>query len=309
VIVGRLFSPSGISVPSSGAQYAWTMVNQKREEYRAGIDRSLVMVAGFAKRSKALRNVRNWMAQVADPVWAIRGIGGFPRYFADWYRYSRMPKADPIRLVDTYPQVHDRTVTTSIDAHYFYVNGWAMRRIVAARPALHVDVGSQVIFANLLAGVIPVVFVDYRPLEAELPGLMCVGGSLLGLPFADCSLASLSCLHVIEHIGLGRYGEPLDPEGTRKAVGELARVLGPGGNLFLATPVGKPRLCFNAHRIHRAEAIREMVPELELVEFSGVHDDGRYVEQVELSAFQNSEYACGFFWFRRRQTSRSGEIA
>jgi SAM-dependent methyltransferase len=167
---------------------------------------------------------------------------------------------------------------------------------------MHVDVGSQVIFANLLAAVIPVVFLDYRPLKAKLPGLICLGGDLLRLPFMDRSLSSVSCLHVIEHIGLGRYGDPLDPAGTSKAARELARVLGPGGNLILATPVGKPRLCFNAHRIHRAEEIREMVPELELVEFSGVHDGGRYVEQVDLSAFQNSEYACGFFWFRRPQS-------
>jgi len=167
-----------------------------------------------------------------------------------------------------------------------------------------VDVGSQVIFASLLAGVIPAVFLDYRPLQAKLPGLVCVAGDLLCLPFMDRSLSSLSCLHVIEHIGLGRYGDALDPAGTRKAARELARVLGPGGNLFLAAPVGKPRLAFNAHRIHPAEEIREMVPELELMEFSGVHDGGRYVEHVELSAFQKSEYACGFFWFRRPQNCR-----
>jgi predicted SAM-dependent methyltransferase len=125
----------------------------------------------------------------------------------------------------------------------------------------------------------------------------------------DRSLSSVSCLHVIEHIGLGRYGDALDPAGTRKATRELARVLGPGGNLFLAAPVGKPRLCFNAHRIHSAQEIPEMVPELELVEFSGVHDGGRYVEQVELSAFQNSEYACGFFWFQRPQDFPSGGVA
>jgi hypothetical protein len=106
-------------------------------------------------------------------------------------------------------------------------------------------------------------------------------------------------LHVIEHIGLGRYGDPLVPEGTQKAGRELARVLARGGNLFLAAPTGKPSLCFNTHRIHAGAAIREMMSELELVEFSEVHDDARYVEQAELSALQSSEYACGLFWFRR----------
>jgi len=126
-----------------------------------------------------------------------------------------------------------------------------------------------------------------------------MGGSLLTLPFADRSVTSLSCLHAIEHVGLGRYGDPLDPEGTHKAARELARVLAPGGNLFLATPVGQPRLCFNAHRIHSAEAIRELLPHLDLIEFAGIHDDGRYVERAELAEFCESKYACGLYWFRR----------
>lgn len=239
--------------------------------------------------------------QIADPVWAINGVLGYLRYFADWRRYSSMPKAEIIRLVDTYPQLHDRTSVTPFDAHYFYANGWAMRRIVATSPHLHVDVGSQTIFANLLGAVVPVILVDYRPLKARLVGLQCIGGNLLTPPFADRSIPSLSCLHVMEHIGLGRYGDALDPGGTRKAAHELARVLAPGGNLFLATPVGQRRLCFNAHRIHAAETIREMMAELELVEFSGVSDEGRYVERVSLRAFQDCQYACGFFWFTRPQ--------
>ena len=248
---------------------------------------------------KAVVLVRRWLRQVADPVWAIKGVLGYLRYFADWRQYSGMPNAKSIRLVDTYPRLHDRSSTTPFDAHYFYANGWAMRRIVATAPRFHVDVASQIMLADLLGGVVPAIFVDYRPLHARLAGLQCMGGSLLALPFADSSIASISCLHVIEHIGLGRYGDPLDPGGTRKAARELARVMARGGNLFLAVPVGQPRLCFNAHRVHPADAIRELFPHLELIEFSGTHDDGRYVERVELAEFLESEYACGLYWFRR----------
>ena len=250
-------------------------------------------------RKKALRLVANWLTQVADPVWATKGALGYIRYFYDWYRYSHLPNAESIRIIDAYPQVHDKTSVTPFDSHYFYVNGWAMRRIVINRPRRHVDIGSQTMFVNLLAAVVPVTFLDYRPLEAKLYGFSSICGSILALPFADCSVESLSCLHVIEHIGLGRYGEPLDPGGTRKAVRELMRVLAPGGNLFLAAPVGRPRVCFNAHRIHEAETIREMAPELELVEFSGVTDEGEFLERVEMAYFRESNYACGFFWFRQ----------
>lgn len=246
---------------------------------------------------KALRWVRNWL--VVDPLYVLRGLRGYLWYFADWRRYRQMPQAEPMHWADAYPQLHDRTTTTPIDAHYFYVNGWAMRRIIAQRPARHVDVGSQTTFANLLSAVLPVTFVDYRPLKATLAGLDSLAASILKLPFADCSVESLSCLHVAEHIGLGRYGNPLDPQGTRKAARELIRVLAGGGNLYFALPVGRPRLCFNAHRVHAVESICDYSSELELVELSGVHDDGGFVEKVGLSEFAGSDYACGFFWFRR----------
>ena len=246
-----------------------------------------------------LRCFQRWFLQVYDPLRTIRGLRGYPRYLSTLYRYARLPGAEAVRLKDTDPQIHDNTQVTPFDAHYFYVNGWGIRGILRNKPQRHVDIGSQVIFANMLSAVLPVTFMDYRPLQAKLPGLDCVGGSILAMPFADNSIESLSCLHVIEHIGLGRYGDLLDPQGTRKAARELLRVLAPQGDLFVGVPVGKPKLSFNAHRIHAPEAVREMFAPLELVEFSGVHDDGAFVERVDLAEFKESEYACGMYWFRK----------
>lgn len=244
----------------------------------------------------------DWTTQFADPIQLVKGIYALSWYFADWHRYSRLPTAEPIHLVDTQPQLHSRTGQTSFDPHYFYVTGWAMRRILPNNPEFHVDVGSHHLFASLLAAVLAVVFVDYRPLKAKLHGLHCVCGNILKMPFADNTLKSLSCLHVAEHIGLGRYGDPLDPQGTKKASKELLRILAPGGNLYFAVPVGRPRLRFNGQRIHTAETICDYFSELELMEFSGVHDDGHFVERTELSEFRKSSCACGIFWFRKRMT-------
>ena len=122
---------------------------------------------------------------------------------------------------------------------------------------------------------------------------------MLALPFADRSLESVSCLHVAEHIGLGRYGDELNPEGTRKAAAELQRVLQPGGRLLFSLPVGRPRLCFNAHRIHSPEQIVAMFPELELVEFSGVDDAGSSSVTARSQSSSGSRYACGMFHFTR----------
>jgi len=246
-----------------------------------------------------MRWAYNCVKSVVDPIYIIRGLRSYPRYISEWRRYARLSGAEQMRSIDAFPQIHDCTGTTGVDAHYFYTNGWAMRRIVARRPAQHVDIGSQTMFVNLLSAVLPVTFVDYRPMEACMEGLTNRSGDILNLPLADGSIESLSCLHVAEHIGLGRYGDPLNPHGTRLACKELQRVLVAGGNLYFALPVGKPRICFNAHRIHAAKTIIEYFPGLDLVEYSGVHDDCCYVEKVDIDEFVDSEYACGLFWFRK----------
>lgn len=258
----------------------------------------------YAKKSQYLRTAYNWMAQFADPIRMMHALHNLIWYLNDWHGYSRFPGAEPVRLIDTWPQLHDRTGTTGIDFHYFYVNGGAIRRILNQRSAYHVDIGSQTMFANLLSAVLPVTFVDYRPLKARMDGLTNRSGDILNLPFSDESVESLSCLHEAEHIGLGRYGDPLKPHGTRQACAELQRVLAPGGNLYFAVPVGRPRVCFNGCRIHAPETIVEYFGGLELVEFSGVHDDGRYVERMNLDKFSGSHYACGMFLFHRA-TERS----
>jgi hypothetical protein len=245
-------------------------------------------------------SARRWFLQIFDPVAAVHGLFAYPRYFADWRCYVGKPGAEPLKAANAYPQLHDRTGITRVDAHYFYTNGWAMRRILANRPAHHTDIGSQTMFVNLLSAVFPVTFVDYRPLEAHMDGLTNRSGDILNLPFTDGSVESLSCLHVAEHIGLGRYGDQLNPRGTYQAALELKRVLARDGNLYFALPVGKPVVCFNAHRIHAPETIIEYFSELELVEFSGLHDDGRFVVCAALDEFIESEYACGMFWFRKR---------
>jgi hypothetical protein len=246
-----------------------------------------------------LQFARRWLSPILDPKTALLGLFAFPSYFADWHCYVGKPGAEPLRAANAYPQLHDRTNITGIDAQYFYTNGWAMRRILANQPVQHTDIGSQTMFVNLLSAVLPVTFVDYRPLKAHMDGLVNRSGDILNLPFPDGSVASLSCLHVAEHIGLGRYGDPLNPRGTYQAAQELSRILAKDGNLYFALPVGKPVVCFNAHRIHDPKTIIEYFSELELVEFSGVHDDGRFVEWVGLDEFKESEYACGMFLFHK----------
>ena len=161
------------------------------------------------------------------------------------------------------------------------------------------DVGSSIRFLSMATAVAPVKFVDIRPVKLDFDNFECIPGSILDLPFADSSVSSISCLHVAEHIGLGRYGDLLDPLGTIKACGELERVLKPGGRLYFALPVGKPATYFNAHRVHGSLQILEYFKNLKLLSFAAVGDDGRFYPQADLKDYTQAAYACGMFEFTK----------
>lgn len=232
-------------------------------------------------------------------VRAAAVVPGFLRYLRDVRAYRALPGAEPLRLRDAYPKVADRVLTTPYDAHYLPQDAWAAQRVAERAPAHHVDVGSRVELACFLTALTKVTFIDIRPLDLELEGLESLAGSILDLPFEDRTLQSVSCLHVAEHIGFGRYGDPLDPEGTRRAMSELQRVLAPGGHLLFSLPVGRPRVCFNAHRVHDPRDIAAAFTELELVEFAGVDDDGRFRRNRQLAELADQAYACGMYRFVR----------
>lgn len=225
------------------------------------------------------------------------------RFYADWRTYQSLPGAEPLHIANSYPRLGERTTSTQVESHYFYQAIWAGRLIASQRPRQHVDIGSDHRMISLLTWITKVVFVDIRPLDVPVQGLAPVDGSILALPFADQSLASVSCLHVAEHVGLGRYGDPLNPSGTRDAARELSRVLAPQGNLYFSLPVGRSRVEFNAHRVHTPAQVRDLFPELELVQFAVEDDRGRFVEDADTRAFEQASYACGMFWFRKKARS------
>ena len=121
------------------------------------------------------------------------------------------------------------------------------------------------------------------------------------LPFSDGSVPSVSCMHVVEHVGLGRYGDPLDPDGDLKAMAELKRIVAPGGQLLFVTPMGKPRIQYNAHRIYSYAQIANAFAPLRVAEFSLVPDDPTLglIENASPDLVAQQEYACGCFRFVR----------
>lgn len=204
------------------------------------------------------------------------------------------------RWHDRWPCLDDATGTTSFDAHYLYHTAWAARVLEQQRPDKHVDIGSCLRFASLVSAFTSVDFYDYRPAQITLSGLTCNQADILALPFEDASIFSLSCMHVVEHIGLGRYGDPFDPHGDVKAMRELMRVLDPRGSLLFVVPLGgEARIQYNAHRIYTYRQVINFFSKLTLTSFSLITDSGEFINNAREGDSTNQRYGCGCFYFTR----------
>ena len=159
----------------------------------------------------------------------------------------------------------------------------------------------SLVFSTIVSAFVPVKFYDYRPADMHLSGLESAFADLNQLPFEDNSQPSISCMHTIEHIGLGRYGDVIDPMGDIKAINELKRVVQPGGDVLFVTPVGKPRIEYNAHRVYSPEQIMSYFAPLQLVEFALVPDEGGFIDNADQSLAAAQHYGCGCFWFKKNK--------
>lgn len=217
-----------------------------------------------------LRHIRYSHSPRRQLLWWKRDLGAWRRFWDSYQRYKKLPPLDKQPLLDNLlPCLGDDTAETPIEPIYFYQDAWAFEKIVKQRPTQHIDVGSHHKFVALLSKVVPVTMVDIRPLSLPLDTLKFKEGSILELPFEDASVDSLSSLCVVEHIGLGRYGDPLDPNGTEKAIAELSRVLAPGGHLYLSVPVGDQNVvAFNAGRIFSLDYLFNIIKPLQVVDQS-----------------------------------------
>ena len=219
--------------------------------------------------------------------------------------FRRSSERSPRRLsfdwIEPFPCLDERTANTEDFARdYLLHTAWAARVLAETRPPQHVDISSYVYFAALVSAFVPIAYYEYRPADLPLSNLTSRRCDLLALPFSDASVPSLSCMHVVEHVGLGRYGDPLDPDGDLKATSELQRVLAVGGDLLFVVPIGHPRVVFNAHRIYSYGQVVDAFRELRLKQAALIPDDTSGV-LVDCSPeeFDAQRYGCGCFWFTR----------
>ncbi len=236
---------------------------------------------------------------IVDPIKFLSIVPRYLSFWKDFFRYISFKNSPKINLLDLYPIINDKTSKTKFDAQYFHQGIWAFNKILKSKVMEHVDIGSQIDLVGFLTTITNVKFVDIRPLKTDIDNFVSIKGDILNLPFKNNSILSLSCLHVAEHIGLGRYGDLLDPLGTEKACRELSRVLSLGGSLYFSLPIGKPRVCFNAHRIHLIKQILHYFNKLELKELVIINDKGKVIKDPKLEYFDDAVYSAGLFHFKK----------
>lgn len=236
-----------------------------------------------------------------QPLQTLSAVGALPSFIRDYVRFRR-GYAGSMQLM---PCLHDQKQQAGdTKSEYFIQDLSVAKRIFARNPVKHVDVGSRIDgFVAHVASFRTIEVIDIRPMVGEIPGIVFTQADLTDTEASPASYCdSLSCLHALEHFGLGRYGDNVDPMGWRSGIRSLARILRPGGRLYLSTPIGRERVVFNAHRVFAPAQIIDAASEcgLSLDHLSWIQDgdvttSGNFAgDSVSLS---HQEYSLGIFEF------------
>lgn len=205
-----------------------------------------------------------------------------------------------------WPVICDKYRLAGSTENYFWQDLWAAKLINKSEVKEHFDIGSRIdgFIGHLLAMDIDVTLIDIREFPCEMEGLHTIVDDATTLrQVADNSIESMSALCSLEHFGLGRYGDPVDPEACFKCFDEIQKKIKVGGNLYISLPIGRERVEFNAHRVFYAGTVIECFQTMELSEFSCAAE-GKIEYNVDIHKYDsdghNGEYRYGLFHFVKR---------
>lgn len=221
------------------------------------------------KKSQMVRNIY-FLLQTIKQFFKFNPfllIKQFSWFFGQLNSLKKLGKNPQFKTVEYFPCLFDNISHTPLEPTYFFQDSWAAKHIFDLKPIHHCDIGSSAKTIGILSQFTPITMIDIRPIELELPNLFFKKGSIMELPFEDNSIETLSSLCVVEHIGLGRYGDPLDPFGSEKAIAEIKRVVKRGGVVLFSVPVdSENKIYFNAHRAFTRDYILELFDGFEVVD-------------------------------------------
>ena len=204
-----------------------------------------------------------------------------------------------------YPLLNDYTDSAgTASGHYFHQDLLVAQYIYGKKPKRHLDVGSRIDgFVAHVASFRKIEILDIRSIpKSEHPNIIYTQADLMNGSEHEVT-DSLSCLHTIEHFGLGRYGDPVNPTGYLIGFKNLIRMLKPGGILYISFPIGSQNeVHFNAHRIfHPLDIFSWGIAELNLISFDYVDDLGNLHKNHDLAReVPRLTYGCGIYTFLKK---------
>ncbi|MDR2920967.1 MAG: DUF268 domain-containing protein [Tannerella sp.] len=196
----------------------------------------------------------------------------------------------------------------SLSFHYFFQDLFVAQRIFFNNPLTHVDIGSRVDgFIAHIASFREIEVFDIRPLEIKIPNVVFKQLDIMDENNIEKgSVSSISCLHALEHFGLGRYGDPINFDGFLAGFSNIANLLRKGGKFYFSVPIGPQRVEFHAHRVFSLSFLLKMiVPYYHIDMFSYIDDQNHFYPDVELTEniIESNcicNYGCGIFELTRR---------
>jgi Caenorhabditis protein of unknown function, DUF268 len=256
---------------------------------------------------RKLFNLLHWMlfGQMGINLGKIKKVFlGIPRFLKDSAKFKKQYQGEfswmPC-LTDWYEE------GGSARGEYFWQDLYVARKIFEANPKRHIDVGSRVDgFIAHVASFREIEVFDIRPNTAKVPGIVFRQADLMNLDdtLAECC-DSLSCLHALEHFGLGRYGDPIDPLGHEAALQNMAKLLSERGTFYLAVPIGRARVEFNGMRVLEPINVENLAITngLELKEFAFVGAGDVFTTSLDtkkdFERLAKQDYALGIFTFQK----------
>jgi hypothetical protein len=238
-------------------------------------------------------------------------LKGMPGFLKEYGKIRRQASAsrENFPFGKFFPCIQEKDQESGVLAeHYFYQDLYVARKVFQNNPVRHVDIGSRIDgFVAHVASFREIEVLDVRDFHLSIPNIRFTRANLATNDFSLADYCdSLSCLHSLEHFGLGRYGDPVNYDGHLVGWEHMFRMLKKGGKLYFSVPIGDQRLEFNAHRVFSMAYLLGLIEKrYDIDSFAYINDVQEFITDAVLDATAVREnfgcrYGCGIFEMTRR---------
>lgn len=255
-------------------------------------------------------SLAQWLNGFGIDIFTMRrGLKGISGVLSEYEQFKKLHTSADFPFKFNYPCPADRYEEGGVaSGHYFHQDLLVANKIFENNPLRHIDIGSRIDgFVAHVASFREIEVLDLRPITKKVKNIIFHQFDLLDTSSNfEAACDSISCLHALEHFGLGRYGDRLMLDGYIKGFQTIDLMLKSGGVLYLSVPIGPQRIEFNAHRVFSVQTILNMAKsKYKLTDFSFVDDSGDLHEKPAITettiktAF-DCWYGCGIFEFHKK---------